>query len=571
MDDLVTRFRQLQRFVGWTADDEDRLETVHALLAPHLGEMVDDFYAAIVGNEVTAKVIAGGEAQIERLKKSLANWLEDVLGSRRDDKYVLRRWQIGKMHVRIGLDQLFVHAAMTRLRVGFLRLLDNASLAPAQRLLLVESVARALDLDLAMMEDAYQAEFLLRRMPANQARLQQQRVVADVGRRALETDDLDTLLEFVVAVTAETLKCDQCVVLRLLPDNQLKVRASFGLAPAQGMLSLTPGGQISQALLSGHRCAVSDARNASAPSCSELQPATDEANGRQMQSSVVTCIHGERWPWGVLIARSELADDFQQSDLDFVDSIANTLSIAVRHDQAAKRGRQQERLAGIGEMMTGLAHESRNALQRIQACTEMLSFEVAPDSEAARLTHRIEAAQDDLTRLLGEVRNYAAPIQLDKKHFRLTNVWRQTWDELSQSRPPDAQLTEHLSTNDKFYGDPFQLRQVFRILFENSFAAGATRITVNMEADERSLLPTAGEGRSMTLRVRVQDDGAGVPESMRQRVFEPFFTTSAKGTGLGLSICRRIVEAHHGAIRLESPSDHDDQGVGATFVMELPL
>ena len=54
MDDLVTRFRQLQRFVGWTADDEDRLETVHALLAPHLGEMVDDFYAAIVGNESTS-------------------------------------------------------------------------------------------------------------------------------------------------------------------------------------------------------------------------------------------------------------------------------------------------------------------------------------------------------------------------------------------------------------------------------------------------------------------------------------------------------------------------------------
>src|SRR6185295_17139001 len=78
---------------------------------------------------------------------------------------------------------------------------------------------------------------------------------------------------------------------------------------------------------------------------------------------------------------------------------------------------RSERLAGIGQMITGIAHESRNALQRIQSCTEMLELEIENNNEAQRLVRRLQEAQDNLVRLFDEVRNFAAPIQLEQSPY----------------------------------------------------------------------------------------------------------------------------------------------------------
>ena len=97
-------------------------------------------------------------------------------------------------------------------------------------------------------------------------------------------------------------------------------------------------------------------------------------------------------------------------------------------NQAQRRALQSERLAGIGQMITGLAHESRNALQRIQACAEMLELEVENNATALDLVHRIKLAQDDMHRLFDEVRDYAAPVNLDRSVCRLDNIWREAWE-----------------------------------------------------------------------------------------------------------------------------------------------
>ncbi len=97
-------------------------------------------------------------------------------------------------------------------------------------------------------------------------------------------------------------------------------------------------------------------------------------------------------------------------------------------NQAQQRALQAERLAGIGQMITGLAHESRNALQRIQACAEMLELEVEGNGEALDLVHRIKLAQDHMHRLFDEVRGYAAPVNLDRSTCQLGSVWREAWE-----------------------------------------------------------------------------------------------------------------------------------------------
>ena len=123
--------------------------------------------------------------------------------------------------------------------------------------------------------------------------------------------------------------------------------------------------------------------------------------------------------------------------------------LTIGHDitelkEAQQRALQAERLAAIGQMVTGLAHESRNALQRSQACLEMLVLNVGNRPEALDLITGIQEAQDDLHRLYEEVRNYASPIRLDRRPCCLSEVLREAWVHLEpQWKGRRVHLWEH--------------------------------------------------------------------------------------------------------------------------------
>jgi signal transduction histidine kinase len=225
---------------------------------------------------------------------------------------------------------------------------------------------------------------------------------------------------------------------------------------------------------------------------------------------------------------------------------------------AQQRALQAERLAAIGQMVAGLAHESRNALQRSQACLERLAWAVHDRPDALDLIGRIQRAQDDLTRLYEDVRLYAAPIHLEPKACDLGSVWREAWDHLEPAwRGRDAALHERADGDPEIIADPFRLGQAFRNFFDNALAACPDPVVVEVRTE-----PARLEDRP-ALRVAVCDNGPGFGPADRARLFEPFFTTKTKGTGLGLAIARRIVEAHGGRIGL-------GEGPGAEIVLTLP-
>lgn len=227
--------------------------------------------------------------------------------------------------------------------------------------------------------------------------------------------------------------------------------------------------------------------------------------------------------------------------------------------QAQERTLQAERLAAIGQMVTGLAHESGNALARSQACLEMLGLEVRDRPKAVELVGRVQKAQDHLQLLYEEVRNYAAPLRLERLMCRLDTVWRQAWANLALRREGrDARLLEGCAGVEvRCRVDAFRLEQVFRNVFENALAACRDPVEVRVTCREAGL-----DGRP-ALVVSVRDNGPGLGAEQRQRIFEPFFTTKTKGTGLGMAIAQRIVEAHGGRITL-------GPGPGAEVVIHLP-
>src|SRR5437763_1451539 len=142
--------------------------------------------------------------------------------------------------------------------------------------------------------------------------------------------------------------------------------------------------------------------------------------------------------------------------------------------QAQRRTLQAGRLAAIGQMVAGLAHESRNALQRSQACLEMLALAVRDRPEALDLIARLQQAQDHLHHLYEDVRGYAAPIVLDRRPCDLGVLWREAWSHLESSRSgKEAVLREEAGGVDlRLVADPFRLGQVFRNLLDNALAAG---------------------------------------------------------------------------------------------------
>lgn len=161
------RYQELQRYVGWSDDDSSRVLAIRSVVAPRFGPLIDDFYAEIKKHPDAQKVITGGDEQIARLKKSLLRWLDELFSGRYDRDYVERRWRVGFRHVEIGLDQVYTNAALSRLRSGLLSALTELWQGDAKEILLIrESLNKLLDLDLAIIEDAYQTEFQRRQAVA---------------------------------------------------------------------------------------------------------------------------------------------------------------------------------------------------------------------------------------------------------------------------------------------------------------------------------------------------------------------------------------------------------------------
>jgi PAS domain S-box-containing protein len=228
--------------------------------------------------------------------------------------------------------------------------------------------------------------------------------------------------------------------------------------------------------------------------------------------------------------------------------------------EAQRRMLQTERLAAIGQTVTALAHESRNALQRMQACLSMLALEVPDRPPALDLLARLQKAQDSLSRLFEDVREYAVPIKLERRLCNLREVWREAWahlEPLQQHRDVELQdLTGDLDLNCLI--DSFRLEQVFRNVLDNALAAchDPVRITITARA-------TQVDGRE-AVELSIRDNGPGIPAEKREKVFEPFYTTKTRGTGLGMAIARRIIESHGGQIAV---GDGDEKGADISITL----
>lgn len=239
--------------------------------------------------------------------------------------------------------------------------------------------------------------------------------------------------------------------------------------------------------------------------------------------------------------------------------------LAVRDFTAIRAAQQRslasERLAAIGETMTALAHESRNALQRIQSCLTLLQLR-ADSGEMQELIDDMQDAQDQLQRLYEEVNNFAAPIALSPEPVDLKGVLERTWEELEltwNGKRLQFSCVDHAGV--RVSVDRARISQVFRNLLEN--AIDASEPGGEIRAELKRAQPADAEP---VIAVAIEDAGSGIGPDAMERVFDLLYTTKRGGTGMGLAIARRIVNEHGGTIELDSKP-----GEGTTVTVRLPL
>lgn len=527
-NDIFARYQSLQRYVGWTDVDARNVQMAGEFVRPAFEPLIDDFYDAIQREPNTATLITGGRQQIERLKTTLLTWLDELFSGAYDERYVARRWKVGRRHVEIGLRQIYADAAMARLRAGLHEALeknwpgDSRGISPAAR-----SLNRLLDLELALIEDAYTTERLVEQ--------------THTVRRQSE------------ATFRNLVEAARCIIVILRADSTVAYFSPF----AEQLTGYSAAEVVGQDYFS--RFLAADDHEDIARELERILAGGAPAIGHE---SPILCREGEK--------RSIL---WNAQRLDDYDGAAAVL--AVGHDitelkQAQERVLQSERLAAIGQTVAGLAHESRNAFQRSQACLEMLALELENRPSELELVERIQRALDHLHHLYEEVRDYAAPIKLDRQPCNLAHVWRDAWSHLELMRQKkNVELREELSqANLTCDIDWFQMGQVFRNILENAISASVSPSLSDDESPRPGRIAIKVRESSMNgqagLEIFVRDNGPGIPPAVKERIFDPFFTTKTKGTGLGMAIAKRIVEAHGGRISVGESSP------GAEIVIALP-
>jgi two-component system, NtrC family, sensor kinase len=162
-DVLFAHYEELRSYVGWTEADAEHVRSIGRRLEPHFDAIVTDFYEEIARHPAARKVLTGGDAQVERLRKTLRRWVGDLFSGCYDADYVERRWRVGLRHAEIGLDQVYCNVAMCRIRTGLQDALHRDWDGEPSRLLAASlALNKLLDLDLAIIEDAYQTEHMAR-------------------------------------------------------------------------------------------------------------------------------------------------------------------------------------------------------------------------------------------------------------------------------------------------------------------------------------------------------------------------------------------------------------------------
>ncbi len=297
---------------------------------------------------------------------------------------------------------------------------------------------------------------------------------------------------------------------------------------------------------------------------SELQKVKEEL--QKMEAAVAVPLFAENRLIGFFnLGEKENGDIYDDEDIDFLNTISNQLAIAIERARlyqetlaAQKQLLQADKLASLGTVAAGMAHEIKNPLAAIKGMADgMERAFLSQDKETlADFKQVVSEEVDRIDKLVRNLLSYSKPPKPQKSPVNLNavleNIIKLLEPELSKK---NIKIRKELATLPPKELDPEQMRQVFTNLILNAMQSISSS---NGEITVKSY--PKGEG----IAVEVSDNGAGIAEDKLKNIFDPFFTTKEKGSGLGLAITHKIIEEHRGTITVQSKEKQ-----GTVFTVSL--
>lgn len=297
---------------------------------------------------------------------------------------------------------------------------------------------------------------------------------------------------------------------------------------------------------------------------------------RRLKAEIVYPLNVMNRISGILVmGRKVNGKKFDRQELDLLSLLLGQAAFAIEHASLyeiqrdrLKRMYRTDRLAVLGELAAGAAHEIKNPLTSIRSTIQYLSNDFDTESEKGQMMHELLNETERINKIVQGLLSFARPSALNSTEVNLEQLINQTLllvNNTLKKQQVEVEF-EYFTEQTTIMGDAEQLKQVCLNMILNAVEA----MKENDESRPRTLYISMEQGamidaRSHYLLLSFEDTGKGIDEKNIENVFNPFFTTKEEGTGLGLAICYGIVNRHKGELEVRSTL-----GKGTCFTIKLP-
>ena len=380
-----------------------------------------------------------------------------------------------------------------------------------------------------------------------------------VTRIASSIFDLDELLSKILDETFANVRAERAFILLIDPrSDQLEIKASRW----QDKEGLAHTVSISQNIISHVLEKKESVLVADAMSDSKFGLA-DSVVLHKICSAMCSPLRGRTRIVGIIHVDTTGAGEFNQQDLMLLDGIGNAAGIAVENAQFYREKIQNERLAAMGQAISGLSHYIKNILAAMQTSHDMVEKALAASDLAVinRVWKIVRRNNQRISNLVLDMLAYSKEREPETQLIQVNEVCREA-AELIYDRMQTKAGKLHLELDPelpKIQADAQGIHRCLLNLLTNAIDAVA-------ENDGEVIISTRKQEESEVL-ISVEDNGPGIPEKIRQQIFDVFFSTKgSQGTGLGLAVTKKIIEKHGGSIEVQSNQDQ-----GTRFSIRLPM
>ncbi|MBN2526381.1 MAG: hypothetical protein JXR76_08305 [Deltaproteobacteria bacterium] len=298
---------------------------------------------------------------------------------------------------------------------------------------------------------------------------------------------------------------------------------------------------------------------------------------RQLKADVVLFLEGEQDLLGFLCVKDERINDaFSAEEINSLAGLASQAAITVENSQLYQQMKERDRLAALGEMSAGLAHEIRNPLGAIKAAAQFIEEVIAEEddeNEDSEYLGIIVEEVNRLNRVVNDFLSYARPSSGLPVQLNVNEILGRTVQVFEAGQRSDLHIFMELGEDlPGVFIDGERLHQVFLNLIINAEQATSHQTEKRLEISTKSRkLRRMQRGLSSTdyanyVEIRFADNGPGIEPGVLQNIFIPFFTTKSKGSGLGLAVCQRLIRDAGGEIEVRSQLAY-----GSIFSVVLPV